>query len=155
MINACRRALPALVALVAVPLAVGAAPKPFAGPATGWDHTVAVTATAAAPRAQETWKKRDGEFLTYLEDAGLSYDDTVAAVKKNVSDNNLTAAVDTDRKCDGRRAHEFEMTLGTTVFHQIVVDDAPGLTKITYARPQGVAMAPDVTAALATYCGTT
>lgn len=153
MTTVCRRAVPALLALVLAPLGAWAAPKPFTGPASGWDHTVGVTATAQAPRAQETWKKRDGEYLTYLEDAGLSYDDALAMVKKNIADNAITPAVDSDRKCDGRRAHEFEMTFGTTIYRQIIVDDAPGLTKITYVRPQGIAMAPDVMATLNGYCG--
>src|ERR1700681_3956264 len=77
----------ALLALAAfIPLAALAATKPFPGP-SGWDHSVGATPSAAAPRAQETWKKSDGEQLTYLADAGLSYDDTIALVKKNVTDN--------------------------------------------------------------------
>jgi hypothetical protein len=74
-------------------------------------------------------------------------------VKKNLADNGLKASVDTDRKCDGRRAHELEMTFGTTVVHQIIVDDAPGLTKLTYARPQGVQSGADVAGVLTAYCG--
>jgi len=153
MIIARSRAAAALFVFLAVPLAASAAPKPFAGPASGWDHTVGATATPQAPRAQESWKKSDGEYITYLEDGGLSYDDTIAAVKKNVADNGWKLAVDTDRTCDGKRAHELEMTLGTTVVHQLVIDEAPGLTKITYARPQNHAVSGDVTTALNTYCG--
>ncbi len=153
MTTAHLRGLAALIALVALPIAAGAAPKPFTGPASGWDHTVGATPTPQVPRAEEMWKKSDGEFVTYLEDAGLSYDDTVAAVKKNVSDNGIKTSVDTDRKCDGRRAHELEMTFGTTIVHQVIVDDAPGLTKITYVRPQSKPMATDVTGVLNTYCG--
>jgi hypothetical protein len=153
MINDFRRALPALIALVLFPVAALAAPKPFTLGAPGWDHTVGISATAPTPRAQETWKKKDGEYVTYLEDGGLSYDDALAAVKKNMADNNFTAAVDTDRKCDGRRAHEIEMTFGTTIVHQIMVDDAPGLTKVTYARPQGTPAGADAMSALNAYCG--
>ena len=43
--------------------------------------------------------------------------------------------MDVDRKCDGRRAHEVEMPLGTSIVHQVIVDDAPGVTKLTYVRP--------------------
>jgi hypothetical protein len=142
-----------LLALAAfIPLAALAATKPFPGP-SGWDHSVGTTPTAAAPRAQETWKKSDGELMTYLADAGLSYDDTIALVKKNVVDNGFKTSVDTDRKCDGRRAHEVELTLGTAIVHQIIVDDAPGVTKVTYTRPQTVAPAADATGALTAYCG--
>ena len=147
------RAVAALAATFALPVAVAAAPKPFAGPPAGWSHTVGVTYSSQVPRAQETWKKSDGELVTYLEDDGLSYDDSIAAVKKNMVDNNFTATVDRDRTCDGHRAHEFEMTLGTAIYHQVIVDDAPGLTKITYARPQGTPISADVTSAIATYCG--
>jgi hypothetical protein len=143
----------ALAALAAVrPLTAAAAPKPFAGP-DGWDHTVGATATAQSPRAQETWKKSDSEFVTYLSDGGLAYDDMVALVKKNITENGFKASVDTDRKCDGRRAHEVEMTFGSSVVHQIILDDAPGVTKLTYTRPQGSAIPAGVTSAINTYCG--
>jgi len=143
-------ALDALVA--ALPIAALAAPKPFTGPG-GWDHRVGTTATAQSPRAQETWKKNDAEFVTYLSDGGLAYDDMVALVKKNITDNGFKASVDSDRKCDGHRAHEVEMTFGTSVVHQIIVDDAPGVTKLTYTRPQGSAIPSDVSNAINAYCG--
>lgn len=153
MPSASLRTATALLALAAaLPLAALAATKPFPGP-SGWDHSVGMTPTAEAPRAQETWKKSDGEQLTYLADAALSYDDTVASVKKNVTENGFKTNVDTDRKCDGRRAHEVELTFGTSVVHQIIVDDAPGVTKVTYTRPQGMAPAADATGALNSYCG--
>ena len=153
MPNASLRTATALLALAAfMPLAALAAAKPFPGP-SGWEHSVGATPTAEAPRAFETWKKSDGEQLTYLFDAGLSYDDTLASIKKNVTDNGFKTSVDTDRKCDGRRAHEVELTFGTTVVRQIVVDDAPGVTKVTYARPQGMAAAADATSSLTAYCG--
>jgi hypothetical protein len=154
MPNASLRNAAALVALTALlPVAALAAPKPFTGPASGWDHTVGATATPQVPRAQETWKKSDGEYITYLSDAGLAYDDTLALVKKNITDNGFKAGVDTDRKCDGRRAHEVEMTFGTSVVRQIIIDDAPGVTKLTYMRPTAVAPNADVTTAITAYCG--
>ena len=146
------RALAALAAAVLFPVAALAAPRPFAGPSAGWDHNVAATPTAQTQRALETWKKKDGEHLTYLADGGLSYDDALAAVKKNIADNGVKTTADADRQCAGRRAHEFEMTLGTTIVRQIIVDDAPGLTKLTYARPEGTPAAPDATTALTAYC---
>lgn len=146
------RAAAALVAFaVAVPLAAAAAPKPFSGPAD-WEHSVGATPSPQSQRAQESWKKGDGT-VSYLEDGSLAYDDILGMVKKNVTTNNLKPAVDRDRTCDGRRAHEIEMTLGTTVVRQIVVDDGPGVTRLTYTRPQGTAPATDVTAALSAYCG--
>jgi hypothetical protein len=156
MENVPLRTATALAALAAfLPLAALAAPKPFTGLAAGWDHTVGATATAQTPRAQETWKKSDGEYVTYLSDAGLSYDDMVGLVKKNITDNAVKTTVDTDRKCDGRRAHEVEMTFGTTVVHQLIVDDAPGVTKLTYTRPQTTPAGADVTSAITAYCGST
>jgi hypothetical protein len=126
--------------------------QPFAGP-KGWDHTVSATPTPQAPRALETWKKPNGEFLTYLSDGALSYDDVIVMVKKNVSDNGIKTDIDADRKCGGRRAHELEMILGATVVDQIIVDDAPGVTRLTYSRPQTMAKSADVTSALTDYCG--
>jgi hypothetical protein len=154
MSNATLRTASALAALAAfLPLAAQAAPKPFAGPTAGWDHTVGATATPQAPRALETWKKSDGEQITYLSDSALSYDDSIGAVKKNIADNGFKATIDTDRKCDGRRAHELEMTFGTTIVHQIIIDDAPGVTRLTYTRSQGTPVAADVTSAITAYCG--
>jgi hypothetical protein len=138
---------------VLVPLSAAAVTKPFAGP-SGWDHVVAATATPQTPRAQEVWRKGDGETLVYLEDAGLGYDDVIAMIKKNITDNALRPSVDKDRTCDARRAHEIEETFGSTVVHQIVVDDAPGVTKLTYTHPQGSSVSPEVAATLAAYCGT-
>lgn len=153
MPNASLRTAAALAALVAfLPVAALAAPKPFTG-LTGWDHAVGATATPQTPRAQETWKKSDGELVSYLSDATLSYDDMVAMVKKNMADNGFKATVDSDRKCDGRRAHEVEMTFGTTVVHQLIVDDTPGVTRLTYTRPQTTPAAADVTSAITAYCG--
>ena len=119
---------------LSLPIAAAAAGKPFAGPA-GWDHVVAMTASAQSPRTQESWKKSDGELITFMSDDGFK------------------PSVDKDRTCDGRRAHEVEMTFGTTVVHQIVIDDAPGLTKLTYTHPQGVGPSPDATSTIAAYCG--
>jgi hypothetical protein len=144
-----------LVALLTfLPCAADAAAKPFAGPSSGWDHTVNSTPTAEVPRAQETWRKSDGELIAYLSDGALSYDDMIAMIKKNVSDNGLKPSMDADRKCDGRRAHEVELGLGKSIVHQVIVDDAPGVTKLTYLRPQGSPAGADVTSALAAYCGT-
>jgi hypothetical protein len=151
MPTATLRAATALIAAM-LPLAASAATKPFAGPA-GWEHTVGLAATPQNPRASETWRKSDGELITYLADGGAVYDDTVALVKKNIADNAFKTSVDTDRKCDGRRAHELEMTFGTSVVHQLIVDDAPGVTKLTYTRNQGLPMDPDVTSAITAYCG--
>ena len=143
----------ALIALAAcLPVAAVAAARPFVGPA-GWDHTVGLTATAQSPRSQETWHKSDGELITSFSDATLSYDDSVGLIRKNVADNGLKPAVDRDRTCGGSRAHEVEMTFGATIVHQIVIDDAPGVTKITYSRPQGMSASADEATSFTTYCG--
>jgi hypothetical protein len=143
----------ALIALAAlVPLAAAAATKPFTGPA-GWDHTVGVTPTAQNPRASDTWRKSDGQLVTYMADAAVAYDDIVGMVKKNIADNGFKPSLDKDRTCEGRRAHELEMTFGTSVVHQVIVDDAPGVTKLTYTRAQGLPMDADVAGAIAAYCG--
>lgn len=152
MSNALIRSSALLAVIGLVPCAAAAAPKPFTGP-TGWTHTVVASATAQSPRAEETWKKPDGEQVVYLEDGGLGYDDMVGLVKKNIADNALKTSVDTDRKCDGRRAFEVEMTLGAMVYHQVIIDDAPGVTKLTYTRPLATPASPDVMSVLNAYCG--
>jgi len=142
----------ALIFAALAPTAVSAALKPFTGPA-GWDHTVAATATPALPRSQEAWKKSDGEQLIYLADAGLAFDDMVSQVKKNVADNNMKPSLAKDRTCAGQRAYEIELPIGASIIHQIIVDDAPGVTKLTYLRPQGAPLSPVVVSAFAAYCG--
>jgi len=138
--------------IVLLSFAAALAAKPFVGP-DGWEHSVGATPTPQVSRAQETWKKNDGELLVYLSDAGLSYDDIIAMVKKNIADNAIKTAVDKDRTCQGRRAHEIEMTFAPTVVHQIIIDDAPGVTKLTYTRPQGTSFSTDASGALTAYCG--
>lgn len=146
------RTAAALVAVVSLPLAAGAAGRPFTGPA-GWDHTVGMTATAQSPRTQETWKKSDGQLFTYLSDETLSYDDSLGMVRKNVADNGFKPSVDRDRTCGGRRAHEIEMTFGNAIVHQIIIDDAPGVTRLTYTHPQGTPTSADALTTIAAYCG--
>ena len=142
----------ALIFAAFAPTAVSAALKPFTGPA-GWDHTVAATATPALPRSQEAWKKSDGEQLIYLADAGLAFDEMVTQVKKNVADNNMKPSLAKDRTCAGQRAYELELPIGASIIHQIIVDQAPGVTKLTYLRPQGAPPSPVVMSALEAYCG--
>jgi len=142
----------ALIFAALAPTAVSAALKPFTGPA-GWDHTVAATATPALPRSQEAWKKSDGEQLIYLADAGLAFDEMVTQVKKNVADNNMKPSLAKDRTCAGQRAYEIELPIGASIIHQIIVDESPGVTKLTYLRPQGAPPSPVVMSALEAYCG--
>jgi len=142
----------ALIFAAFAPTAVSAALKPFTGPA-GWDHTVAATATPALPRSQEAWKKSDGEQLIYLADAGLAFDEMVTQVKKNVADNNMKPSLAKDRTCAGQRAYEIELPIGASIIHQIIVDESPGVTKLTYLRPQGAPPSPVVMSAFAAYCG--
>jgi hypothetical protein len=148
-----RGAATAFVAsIVLITFSSALAAKPFVGP-DGWDHSVGMTPTAQLPRAQETWKKADGEQLVYLSDGGMSYDDITALVKKNIADNAIKTAVDRDRTCQGKRAHEVEMTFAPTIVHQIIIDDAPGVTKLTYTRPVGTSPGTDASAAITAYCG--
>ena len=144
----------ASLAAIAVlfPLTALAVTKPFAGP-TGWDHVVAATASAQTPRAQEIWKRTDGETLVYLEDSTLIYDDVIGQIQKNIAENAIRTSIDKDRTCDSRRAHEVEMTFGPGVIHQIVIDDGPGVTKLTYTHATGAPASPDVLATIAAYCG--
>ncbi|MDB5068971.1 MAG: hypothetical protein JWM87_82 [Candidatus Eremiobacteraeota bacterium] len=37
--------------------------------------------------------------------------------------------------------------------HRAIVDDAPGVTRLTYTRPQATPVAADVTGAITAYCG--
>lgn len=145
-------AVPATLALAALlPLAASAAAKPFTGPA-GWDHTVQTSPTPQVPRDAETWKQ-GADVLTLLSDDGLVYADSVSAVEKNIAQNALKPSVDKDRTCAGRKAHELEMTFGSSIVHQLIIDDSPGVMKLTYTRPQSAQMSADVTNAIAAYCG--
>ena len=145
------RSLCAGLIAVSIPLAVSAAPRPFNGPAN-WDHTVATSADAASTTHSELWKSGDGETLTLLSTAALSYDDVIAAVHKNTA--SLHPAVDRDVTCAGRRAHEIEMTYTSMVTRQLIVDDAPGVTRLTLIHPADKPATTDVMAALQAYCGT-
>jgi hypothetical protein len=58
-----------------------------------------------------------------------------------------------DRTCAGQRAYEIELPIGASIIHQIIVDESPGVTKLTYLRPQGAPPSPVVMSALEAYCG--
>lgn len=145
------QSLLALMLAVLVPAIASAAPRPFSGPAN-WDHTVAAAADGS-PNHSELWKSGDGETLTLLSTSALSYDDVVATVHKNAA--TLHPSLDRDITCGGRRAHEIEMTYTSFVTHQLIVDDAPAVTRVTLIRPAATPAAPDVTAALDAYCSGT
>ncbi|HZO94801.1 MAG TPA: hypothetical protein VFB22_13740 [Candidatus Baltobacteraceae bacterium] len=142
----------AFAALLA-PFAAGAAPKPFTGPA-GWNHTVTATPSPTSPRSAESWQKGD-QNVSALNSTDVVYGDVVAAVHKNMAGNNVHPTVDRDITCAGKPAHELEMTLNGTTFHQLIIDEGTGggTTRITYSRPQSMSPAPDVTAAFTAYCG--
>ena len=146
--------LPAALAFaaLAIPLAAGAAPKPFTGPA-GWDHHVTATPSPMSPRSAESWQRGD-QSVSAVNASDVVYADVIVAVHKNMTTNNVHPTLDRDMTCAGKPAHEIEMTLNGTTFHQLIVDEGTGAgtTRITYSRPQSMTPAADVTAALAAYC---
>lgn len=153
MFTAHPRTASVMIALLAtLPVAALATARPFTGP-SGWDHTVASTPSPQSPRSADTWRKGSGEIVTAIFDGSLAYDDMLAAVHKNIADNSLKPAVDRDLTCGGSRAHEVEMTFGTTIVNQVIVDDAPGVTRITYSRPSGTPVSADETKTITAYCG--
>jgi hypothetical protein len=134
-----------------LPAAAGAQ-RAFSGPA-GWDHTASGAPGAAAPSSIETWKKGE-QSVSVLTDTSVAYADVLARVRKNIGDNGIHPAVDRDLTCGGKPAHEVEMTLGTTTFHQLLIDEGTGQgsTRVTYSRPQSAPAATEVAAALSAYC---
>ena len=140
----------ALVAASILPVAAGATPRPFTGPAN-WDHAVAANSEGSTTHS-ELWKNGDGETLTLLSTSALNYDDVIAAIHKNVA--TLHPSVDRDLTCSGRRAHEIEMAYTSMVTRQLIVDDVPGVTRLTLIHPADKPATTDVMAALQAYCGT-
>jgi hypothetical protein len=134
------------------PAAAAAAPKPFTGPGGGWAHTVLSSPSPTTSLVQETWKSGDQQ-ISYFSNKDLVYETSLASVQENMATNDLKPSIDRDRTCDGRRAHEVEITLGPTVIHQVLVDDAPGVTKLNFIWPKNGSESPDAVKALAAYCG--
>jgi hypothetical protein len=149
MKNAFSRVAALAALLLAVPLAASAAMKPFTGPA-GWDHTVE---TNSPTSVLEIWRKGTTQSIAYLYNSAIVFDDNVATIKKNVADNSMKTTVDKTSTCAGKRAYTVGISMGPTYIEQLVIDEAPGVTKLTYSRPQSDSTPPEVTAALAAYCG--
>jgi hypothetical protein len=143
-----QRAASFLTLALLIPGIAVAATKPFAGPA-GWEQS----ATAGtAPKIQQSWKS-NGQQINFIYDGELKYADVISMIKTNISANNIPTSMNLERTCDGKAAYEVAMVFGKSYIRQVVIDESPGVAKITYVRPDDAQTPGDVTGALSGYCG--
>lgn len=143
----------------------GASTAAFATPATdfvgpaGWTRTDVPTPNPA--RSISTWQLGGdtSTSLTFITDAATSFEDALAAMNKNFSDNGIRLAVNKDEPCYGATAHVVEFTSGPdgarTIFNRLVVPLASGVATITYTRAEGNAFEGDVRKAEQAFCALT
>ena len=131
-----------------IPGIAAAAAKPFTGPA-GWEQS---ETPGTAPKIKQSWKN-NGQQINFIYDGELKYEDVISMIKTNVSTNNIPTSINLERKCDGKPAYEVAMVFGKSYIRQIIIDESPGVAKITYVRPDDAQTPTDVTGAVSGYCG--
>lgn len=137
----------AAVLLLLVPAAAGAAVKPFAGPA-GWQLS---ETRGLGSNVQQAWKS-SGQSLNFIYDDGLRFDDVIGSIETTASSNRVRRSISLHINCDGRPAYEVAMNFGTSYVRQLVVDEGPGVAKLTYVRPGNLVTPDEVVGAFAEYC---
>jgi hypothetical protein len=136
--------------LIAVAPVAAAATKPFTGPA-GWDHTVESNTPASV---LEIWKKEGSkQSIAYLFNSAIVFDENVANIKKNIADNSMKMTLEKTGTCAGKRSYTVGISFGPSYIQQLIIDEAPGVSKITYSRPDADSTPDEVTAAITAYCG--
>jgi hypothetical protein len=149
-----------LLTIAALLVAVPAAADPTAFPApSGWTHVDAPPSTDTQ-RSFDTWKQSSSvtaQTITVMRDATGKYDDALAVVRKNFSDNNIKATVDSDQTCQGKTSHVFEFATGPDghriVINRLIVGGDAGITAVTYSRPQSASFGGEVKSAITAFCG--
>jgi hypothetical protein len=130
----------------------------FLGPA-GWSHNPPPTAVDPARTIEEWHIAGDIATVTYIKDTTTSYDDAMAAIKKNIATNGIKMSADKDVPCHGATGHVVEFAFGPdghrVITNRLLVPAGSGVDTITYARSDGSTFDSDVKKAETEYCGAT
>ena len=107
----------------------------------------------------DTWKQSSSatsQTITVMHDASGNYNDAVAVVHKNFSDNNIKPTIDSDQTCQGKTSHVFEFATGPDghriVINRLIVGGDSGITAVTYSRPQSAPFGGEVKSAIESFC---
>jgi hypothetical protein len=132
------------------------APATFAGP-DGWSRVEVPSPSATRTIVQWHIAGDTSTSVTYIKDATGVYEDTIALIEKNFSDNGIKPGTNKDTTCAGSRAHVVEFTAGPdgskTIINRVVIAGSPGITTITYTRADGNAFDAEVKKAETSFCG--
>lgn len=146
------------IAALVVAAPAGADPTAFPAP-SGWSHVDAPPSTDTQ-HSFDTWKQSSSvtsQTITVMRDASGNYNDAVAIVRKNFTDNNIKPTVDADQTCQGKASHVFEFATGPDghriVINRLIVGGDSGITAVTYSRPQSAPFGGDVKTAITSFCG--
>ena len=138
--------------------AAAASADPGLVPPAGWTH-VDSTGAPDPQRTFDTWKQSSApgsQTLTLIKDLSSTYADAVARVKKNFADNNIHAAVDEDKTCQGVTGHVFEFTTGPDsskfVVDRTIVPLGTGVETLTYVRSEKQPFDNEVKTSIAAWC---
>ena len=150
------------IPLLTTTLALGVA---FAGPAladapafvgpSGWSTVQSTPTDPAHPLLQWHIAGDSTTSLTYIRTT-QSYDDSLGAIRTNLSTNKIKPAIDKDMPCQGKTAHVVEFAAGPDehkiVINRLLVPQPDGVAAITYAHADGTPFDPDVKKAETVYC---
>ena len=126
----------------------------FVGP-TGWSTVQGTPADPAHPLLQWHIAGDPTTSLTFVRTT-QSYDDSLGAIRTNLTTNKIKPAVDKDLPCQGKTAHVVEFAAGPDahkiVINRLLVPTSDGVAAITYAHADGTPFDPDVQKAETAYC---
>jgi len=147
------------LAMAASTTLAAAADVAFVGP-PGWSHIGQQSPDQT--RKFDQWKLGGGggdaaQTITFVTDTTSSYNDTLALIKKNFSDNHIKASADADMACHGQQGHVVQFSSGPegkeVVIRRILVPEGQtGLITITYARAKDDPDDPDVKKSIESFC---
>jgi hypothetical protein len=142
----------ACIAFSAAP--VLAAATVFVSP-SGWSEDTAISSDPAHPTMQWHLPGDPATSLTFSQTT-RAYDDSLGAIRTNLTTNKIKPSVDKDITCQGKTGHVVEFSAGPDghkiVINRTLVPTSDGVIAITYTRDDGVGFDADVKKSLDTFC---
>ena len=127
----------------------------FVGPAS-WSKSPQTDSPSPTRDVQQWHMSGDIATVTFVKDSATTYADSLGAIQKNITTNNIRTSADKDLPCRGATGHVFEFAYGPdghrVVVNRLMVPDGAGVDTVTYARGEGTPFDSDVKNAETAFC---
>jgi hypothetical protein len=132
-----------------------AAATAFVGPAGGWSANTVTSTDPAHPLMQWHLPGDPSTSLTFSQTT-RPYDDSLAAIRANLTTNKIKPSIDKDITCQGKTSHVVEFASGPDghriVINRMLIPTSDGVIAITYTRDDGTAFDPEVKKSEDAFC---